>query len=146
MKIKILTHTAIFMVFGLLFIGCKEETKPIDTSAEKVQEAEKEVVAAKQDLADAIAVFQKESAAIITANEKRIAEIKLEIAEEAMDNRDEFRQELAKIEERNAQLKKKLSDYSSDGSQKLDAFKEEFNQDIKELGKAFGDLTVINTR
>jgi phage-related protein len=52
---------------------------------------------------------------------------------------------LAALEQKNKELKAKLSAYKNNGYEQWDAFKTEFNQDMKELGKAFSDLTVKNT-
>ncbi|MBC2839826.1 hypothetical protein [Robiginitalea sp. SC105] len=146
MRNSILTQAGIVIISSTLFLGCNDKIQSTTTSGEAVQEANKEMAKAEEDLNLAIAEFQKESAALITANEERIAEIKLEIAEASMDNRSEFQEDLAEIEAKNAQLKEKLSDYKDDGTQKWDDFKEEFNRDMKALGTAFSDLTVNNTQ
>lgn len=51
---------------------------------------------------------------------------------------------LAELEQKNKALKEKLAEYKEDGNEQRKSFKTEFNHDMKELGKAFSDLTVNN--
>ena len=54
---------------------------------------------------------------------------------------------LAVLEQKNDNLKAKLADYKKDESKdKWTTFKKEFNHDMAELGKAFKDFTVKNTK
>ena len=50
------------------------------------------------------------------------------------------------LEQKNTELKKILSDYKDEGQDKWTSFKNEFNHDMDELGKAFKDLTVKNLK
>ena len=50
---------------------------------------------------------------------------------------------IAKLEEKNRELKQKLDNYETSQSD-WEAFKTEFNHDMDEFGKAFKDLTVDN--
>ena len=43
-------------------------------------------------------------------------------------------------------MKKRLEDYKADSKDKWESFKTEFNHDMDELGSAFKDLTVKNTK
>jgi hypothetical protein len=52
---------------------------------------------------------------------------------------------LSELEQRNIELKNRLTDYKNDGNDQWDAFKVEYNHDVKEFGKAFSDLTIRNT-
>ncbi len=51
---------------------------------------------------------------------------------------------MAELENKNSDLKKKLSDFKDDDKDKWISFKEEFNHDMDELGLAFKNLTVEN--
>jgi len=43
-------------------------------------------------------------------------------------------------------MKKKLDDYQLEGKDKWNLFKTEFSHNMEELGKAFNDLTIKNTK
>ena len=43
-------------------------------------------------------------------------------------------------------MKQKMADYKEEGKEKWETFKVEFNHDMEELGNAFKDLTVKNTK
>jgi len=50
------------------------------------------------------------------------------------------------LKNKNNKLKEKLADYKDDGQDAWIDFKNEFNHDMDELGKAFKDLTVENIK
>jgi len=50
------------------------------------------------------------------------------------------------LENRNSELKIKLADYKEDETKQWQTFKSEFKRDMDELGKAFADFTVSNTK
>lgn len=141
MKNKLSILAASAFAIGTMLTACNMQ----DKKAEIVQDAKKNVAEANLALNDAIKQFKEESKEIITANEKRIVEIKVIIAEENAENQVILEKKLAEMEKRNTQLKAQLAAFKNDGSEKWNAFKVEFNHDIKELGKAFSDFTVKNT-
>jgi len=104
------------------------------------------VLEADQALANAIQQFKNESEAIISANEKNIAELKIKIAKEKKENKASYEKKLAELEQKNSDLRKKLNEYKAEGEDDWNIFKAEFSHDMDELGKAFKDLTVNNVK
>lgn len=145
MKNRLFNLASIVFVSGILFTGCNMNNKNADKSQDKVHDAKQNVVEANQALNNAIEEFKKESEEIFAANEKRIAEFKVKIAEEKLENKAILEKRLDEMEQKNIEMKKKLASYKNDGNEKWNTFKDEFNHDMKELGKAFKDLTVKNT-
>jgi len=146
MKKLILTVVAPAFVASAILTGC-------NTSAQKVENAEENVVAANEDLNDAneaykqeIDNYRKEADEKIAANNKSIAEFNARIALEKKDAQDDYRRQIATLEQKNTDMKKKMDDYKADGKDKWEKFKTEFNRDMDELGKAFKDLTVNNVK
>ena len=124
-----------------------------NTPAGKVENAEENVVAANEDLNAANEAYQKEidsyrkeAAEKIEANNKSIAEFNARIALEKKDAQDDYKKQIATLEQKNSDMKKKMDDYKAEGKEKLEKFKTEFNRDLDELGKAFKDLTVNNVK
>ncbi|MDP2060200.1 MAG: hypothetical protein Q8J97_10700 [Flavobacteriaceae bacterium] len=55
-----------------------------------------------------------------------------------------YQKRILNIEERNTELKIRMSDYENDPNRDWDTFKREFNRDMSAIGKAFSDLTTNN--
>ncbi len=117
---------------------------------DNVQDAEEQVVVANQELIqalnDSIQLFKKESGEIIFSYEKSIAELKAKLENEKEENKIILEKNLAMLEQKSADLKMKLEKYKEEGRDNWDSFKNEFNHDMEELGKAFEDLTVNNVK
>ena len=118
-----------------------------------MENAEEKVEAATEDLNDANEAYQKEIDTYrreadekIAANNKSIAEFNARIALEKKDAQDDYKRQIAALEQKNSDLKKKMDDYKADGKEKWEQFKTEFSRDMDELGKAFKDLTVKNVK
>jgi hypothetical protein len=121
------------------------QDKKEDKSQEMIQDAKQNVAEANLDLNNAIEKFKIVTVERISANEKKIAEFKDKIAGENAENKAKLENKLAELEQKNKEMKAKLAAYKNNGNEQWDEFKTEFNHDMKELGKAFSDLTVKNT-
>ena len=148
MKNTISTLAVIVFIAGTILIGCQSNAKKVENAENKLDDANYNVLEAKQDLAkahnDSVLAYQKfkeESEAKINAHEKSIAEFKARIANEKQENKDKYEKKLAEIEQKNSDLKKKLADYKEEGKEKWDSFKTKFNHDMDELGKALKGFT-----
>jgi len=138
---------------GTLFISCQSSAKKVEDAQNKVLEAQSEADKAqselnetRQDSINDYLAFKKESQDKINAQDKSIAEFKARIANEKMENKAVYEKKIAKLEQKNSDMKKKLDDYKGEGKDQWIAFKAEFNHDMDEIGKAFSDLTVKNTK
>lgn len=154
MKKTILMFTTALFVAGTIFTGCSSDSKKIENAELKVQDAKADVKDAKQDLEEAhqgstISDFQKfknESNDEINNNERRIAELKIEIKGEKAEARQKDEAKLDKLEKSNTELKEKLNGYSNDGKSDWQEFKTEFKHDLDGIGLAFKNITVRNTK
>lgn len=145
MKNKLSRLAALVFISSTLLSACDMQDKKTEKSQEVVQDAKQNVAEANLELNKAIEEFKVESAELIVANEKKIAEFKDKIAVENAENKAKLEKKLAELEQKNKEMKAKLAAYKNSGNGQWDAFKTEFNHDMKELGKAFSDLTVKNT-
>ena len=124
-----------------------------DKKAEKargdLKEAQKNEVVAKQDLKNAkkdsvseYQKFKKDAEAKISDNDKKIAEFKVNVAKQKKEIKAKNEKKLAAMEEKNNNLKAKLAAYKKDEAKdKWTSFKNAFNHDMDELGKALKDFT-----
>ena len=101
-----------------------------NSSAEKVEKAEDEVKVANENLDE--------------ANAKSIADFNARIATDKKEAKAEYKEKIAALELKNTYMKRKIADYKGDGKDGWAKFKEEFNHDMDELGKALKDFTIKN--
>lgn len=153
MKIKILHVTSIFLISQTMLFGCNSRAKKVENAEDKVQNAKKDLADSKRELyqmrLDTISNYDRfkvEAEKVIIVQEKNIAEYKARLASDKKEINAVYDKKLLELEKKNIELKKKLADYKDDGQNKWDEFKKEFSYDMEELGKAFKDLTIKNTK
>jgi phage-related minor tail protein len=133
---------------GIMITSCQSSNTDTDKAREKLQNAEEQVVEANQalnqTLNDSIQLFKTENGEIIVSYDQRIAELKTKLADVKEENKIDMEKHLAMLEQKSVDMKMKLKDYQEDGEENWRSFKNEFNHDMKELGKAFEDLTTNN--
>jgi 3-dehydroquinate dehydratase len=145
--------SVIIFIAGSAITGCQSSATKVEKAENNLKEAKENVIEARVDLYNArndsvteYQKFKKDAEEKIIAQNKSITEFKARISKEKKENRAKYEKKLAELEQKNSDLKKKLDDYKDDGQDKWTSFKIEFNHDMDELGKAFKDLTVKNTK
>lgn len=151
MKNTIITLLVIMFMSGVVLTGCQSSAKKVENAENKVEEAKENVMEAEQNLynvrQDSITEYQKfkyESEERINSLDSSIAEFKARLAREKKIDDAKFKMKLAKLEQKNREMRMKLNNYKEEGQDKWISFKNEFIRDFDELGKAFKDLTVKN--
>ena len=133
------------LMSGTILVGCLSSDEKVEAARNNVNDANKEVQIANQELSqakqDSILLFRQEAAERISMNKKSIADFKLKISKENKIQKAKNEKRLAELEKRNNLLEKSLADYKDDEKTKWSEFKIEFNNDLDELGKAFKNLT-----
>ena len=76
----------------------------------------------------------------IEANEKRIDAFKEKMEKAGLKIKAKYGDEVAVLEQKNRDLKKKLEDYKDEGQSKWEEFKTNFNHDMDGIGKTMKDL------
>jgi len=151
MKKTIFYLAAIIFATGTILISCQSSATKVENAEDKLQnakdetkEAQSELYKVRNDSIQEYLQFKKESEELIIANEKAIAEFKAKIASMKKESRAKYEKTIAGLEQKNSDLKKKLENYKDDGHDNWISFKNEFNHDMDELGKALKDLVVQN--
>ncbi|MHB8906071.1 MAG: sll1863 family stress response protein [Melioribacteraceae bacterium] len=141
MKTKYFILMTIVLITGLLLTGISF------AQATKVEAAKEKVKAAKLELKDAQGESDKEYRQFkadadlkIAANEKSIAEFKVKIKTADEKFKIKYDKKVAALEQRNIELKKKISEYKYEGRDQWVIFKRGFNHDLKVVGKAIKNL------
>jgi hypothetical protein len=134
-----------------LLMGCSR------TSEQKVADAKADVVVAKQDVKDAVAdaqteareewlSFKGEAEAKIAATEKSIADYKVKMTTASGKLHANYDKKIDALEQKNKELKTKLSEYKDSGKTAWEQFKIEFSHDMDALGTALKDFSVDNKK
>lgn len=151
MKNSILIIGSILFATSTLLPSCQ-------SSATKEKKAETNVMDARKDLAisqmdlymvrlDTISNYEQfkiEANKVMVAQGKNISELKAKMVSEKNELNADYNEQLDVLETKNKELKTKLANYKQDGKDEWGEFKDEFNHDINEMGKAFKNLTVEN--
>jgi gas vesicle protein len=137
-------------VATMLFSSCNSSNEKNETteseSVEKLNEAKEDLNEAKKEYNKKYETFKNESLHRIAENEKTIAALKLEMKDETKVAKADLDKKLTTLEEKNQNLKEKISDYKEEDNEKWESFKTEFSRDMDNLGEALKDLTKTNTK
>ena len=131
------------VIFGA--ISCQSNsTERLEDAQEEAAEADQNLTNAKEEYITDMDNFKKETSMKISANEQSIKEFKASVASSKKDIKAEYDKKINDLEVKNTDLKRKLSEYKTDGEDQWNTFKKEFSQDLEELGVALQELTVDN--
>ncbi len=131
------------VIFGAISCQSSSSERLEDAQAEAA-EADKNLSNAKEEYITDMDNFKKETSIKISANEQSIKEFKASIASSKKDIKAEYDNKINDLEVKNTDMKRKLSEYKVEGEDQWNAFKNEFSQDLEELGVALQELTVDN--
>jgi septal ring factor EnvC (AmiA/AmiB activator) len=174
MKKSILFLTLPAFLMGAILTACMTPAQKVTHAKKDVAEAKKDVEEAKGDVAEAkedvakarvdvakaqedldkankeyladIESYRKETLDKIVANDRSIAEFVAKIENEKEEEKAEYQKKISELRQKNNKMKDKMNEYKAEGRDKWQIFKSEFNHDMNELGKAFKDLVVKNTK
>ena len=139
-----MTLTAAIAVSGLSASG--QQNKKAAEARKDITKGQKDLKEAKADSAADYQKFKKEAEIKIKENEKKIAELKTKNNEDNKEAKEKYDQKVAALERKNNEMKKRIEGSGSTKSSMWSAFKSEFNHDMDELGRAFGDIGVNNVK
>ncbi|MFZ4520926.1 MAG: hypothetical protein ACOYNC_04440 [Bacteroidales bacterium] len=146
MKKTILAFAASTFIASAMITGCSSSAQKVENAQENVVEANKDLDKANQEYLADIAAYRMETASTIAANEERIKGFNARIEKEKKSARAEYQKKIAVLEQKNSDMKMRLENYKEEGKDKWLVFKAEFSHDMDEMGKAFTDLTVKNVK
>jgi hypothetical protein len=150
----------IFTMAAIAFVALTVSTsygqnidKKSDKARENILEEKQDVVKAKQDLKvaqkDSVADYQnfkKESEARILNNEKILADLKVKVSKADLKDKADYEENLATLNQKQVNLKKRFVDYKMNGETKWSSFKKSYNNDMDELEKELKNFTVENKK
>lgn len=152
MKKLIFSAAITTFVAAIVLVGCQNTTKNEAAAQENVEDARDNLDEAKEELSNAREAatkeewlaFKESTNATITQNEMRIAEMKAKMKKTGKTIDEGYAQKIVELEQKNEEIKLKVDKYKNDAGDDWKSFKEEYNRDINELGKAIKNLTIDN--
>ena len=148
MKNKLLFLAISVFMAGTILNGCQSSVDKVEDAQKKVQDAEDKVKEARLELdqavKDSIIQFKKDTEEKISAQEMIIADFKAKLVKEKKANKAIYEKKLAELEQKNSEMKSKLEEYKEEEQDKWSTFKDDFNHDMEELGKALKNFSIEN--
>lgn len=145
MKIKsklIVGSLALVSLFSAA--SCNSAAENVADAQQNVNEANAALDEANQEYLEDIADYRIATARDITYNDSLIVDLKARSKASGQKSDPAYEEQIADLENRNADMKKKMDEYEGDGPDNWTKFKEEFAHDMQELGSALRDLTKNN--
>ncbi|OFY24935.1 MAG: hypothetical protein A2W98_03920 [Bacteroidetes bacterium GWF2_33_38] len=139
MKKTIFTLAIATLMSGTMLMSCQTSSEKVDSAEGDLIEASKALKDANEEYLKDVEDYKKIIAEKTEANERSIAEFKARIAKDKKDAKLDYKIEISDLEQKNGDLKKKMQDYKSAGKEQWDAFKIEFNNDMEALNKVIND-------
>ncbi len=141
MKKSIGIITASFFVMGLLLTGCSSPAEKVEDAEENVIEAQEELDETNENYKADMKAYKENTANQIAANEQSIKDFNARIADQKSEARADYEKKIADLDSKNSDLKKRMEDFQADSQTSWESFKTEFGRDMDELGVAFRDFT-----
>jgi len=141
MKNKYFILTVIGLIAGAVLTSCSvSKEKTLEDSKENVKQADQDLKVAQAQYDKEWQQFKSDAEVKINDNETSIDKFKVKIKSASTDFKAKYEKEVVVLEQRNIELKKKISEYKFEGKDKWEQFKRGFNQDMDIVGKAIKDL------
>lgn len=141
MKNNIYSFVLIGCLAGMLSVGCgKTSEQKVEIVKENARDAQHSWQEAESESSSDWQEFVRESDQGIEANEKRIDAFKKEIEKAGSKVSAKYSKDIAALEQKNRDMKKKLKEYKDEGPVKWEEFKTNFNHDMNGMEKTMTDL------
>lgn len=126
---------------GLLTACNSPEQKMENAQSEVVDESNRELEQANREYLVDMNQYRDEVANRIAANDSTITAFKTQMVNETGDIKTANEKQLAVLEQKNSDMKKKLADYKGEGKEQWETFKTAFDREMNTLGEAFDELS-----
>lgn len=126
---------------GLLTACNSPDQKMENAQSEVVDESNRELEQTNREYLADMDQYREEVANRIAANDSTITALKTQMVNETGDVKTANEKQLAVLEQKNSDMKKKLADYKGEGKEQWETFKTAFDREMNTLGKAFDELS-----
>jgi hypothetical protein len=140
MKKSLLLLTVPAFVAATYLTSCSSSAEKVEIAKNDVLEAEKALEEANAEYLADIANYRNETKERIEANNRSVAEFNTRIETAKKDAKADYKKQIAELEQKNTDMKKRMDDYKADGKENWEIFKTEFHNDMIALNEAFKKL------
>ncbi len=135
---------AILLIAAAAIIGCSRSGRQVNDTEKNAESARKTRDDANKQYLEDIREFRKETAAMVEANTRSIAELNKAAEGKTDDVKAAYRKQVNGLEQKNKELKTKIDSYVENGQDNWEVFKSEFSRDMQSLGQSLKDFSVRN--
>jgi|GEM_PF-1326618 hypothetical protein len=121
--------------------ACSTSEEKLEDARENVDAANEELNAAEVAYQEDVAMYRRLSNERITANGQRIADFNARIAKDKLITTEEYKKDMADLNQKNSDLQKKIDGYELSTQDKWETFKMEFSREMDEINAKIEDLT-----
>ena len=140
MKNKYFIAAVILFMAGSVFTGCNNNREKLEDAEENVKKANQELIDAKAQYEKEWQQFKTDAELKISANEKKISDFKALIKTASGKSKAKYEKEVIELEQKNVELRKKLSEYKYEGKDSWETFKKDFNDGLDYIGNTLNDI------
>jgi phosphoenolpyruvate-protein kinase (PTS system EI component) len=137
---------AVALLLSASFIGCNSPSQKVEQADANVAEAKKDLVQAQNEYAVELSNFKQETDKTISANEKKIYDIRIRMEKDKLSAKEEYKRLISELEQKNSALKQRMDSYQDESQVKWDLFKTEFNKDMNDLQESLNNFFVVNKK
>jgi preprotein translocase subunit SecF len=142
MKKIIFGLMAVLFIIISVIISCNTPEQKVEKAEKNVKEANKKLDVANANYMKDIEVYRIETGKRIAENTKSIEDFNIRIATQKQVAKDKYERKMAELSQKNTDMKKRLEEYTSDGDEKWQVFKNEFNAEMYALGNSLRTFTI----
>lgn len=152
MKKSVFTFALTAFIIATVLVSCQDTSKKEEQARDNVEDARRDLDDAKKELSDARQAataeewksFRASTDSTIRQNELQIAKMKANMKNKGKSIDAMYAKKIEELEQKNNNIKLQVQAYKNDTNSDWEAFKEEYNRDINELGTAMKNFTVDN--
>jgi phosphoenolpyruvate-protein kinase (PTS system EI component) len=137
---------AVALLLSASFIGCNSPSQKVEQADANVAEAKKDLVQAQNEYAVELSNFKQETDKTISANEKKIYDIRIRMEKDKLSAKEEYKRLISELEQKNSALKQRMDSYQDESQVQWDLFKTEFNKDMNDLQESLNNFFVVNKK
>jgi preprotein translocase subunit SecF len=141
MKKSIWSLSVFVFAASIIFTSCDTPAQKVENAESNVVEAKEELVQAQQDYLADVESYKQQTAEKIAANKQSIAEFNARAEAEKKEVQADYKAKIAELEKKNNDLKLKLDTYKVESKSQWETFKIEFSREMDQIAATLKDLT-----
>jgi TolA-binding protein len=134
-EFKLISLVLIILML-LSFAACNSPSEDVKKAEDNVEKANSELVQAEQDFALDMENYRNETKTRIARNDSSIREFKARIRNDKREAKSDYEKEIAELENKNTDMKKRIEDYKAATNEEWQSFKSSFKKEMDDLDEA----------